>query len=209
MVSAGSIPYGVERMIGNLVKPKKNWKKSLRRYTRSIISRGYSYMIPNKPLFDQGFTVPGFRNKKDILDLTIMVDTSGSISQDELTVFVSEIQGIMKSFPNYNIKAWCFDGEVLEDSVIEITKRNGNFEDMRNFTKFTRKIKGGGGTVFMANWDYMKKNKIRPKIAIMFTDGCPWGSWGIPNYCPTIFLIVGQPHKKAPFGITMHYEDGS
>jgi len=43
---------------------------------------------------------------------------------------------------------------------------------------------------------------------IMFTDGYPWGSWGNPDYCDTLFVIHGDIQKRitAPFGMTIHYE---
>jgi len=68
---------------------------------------------------------------------------------------------------------------------------------------------GGGGTDFDANWTYMKANDITPKKFIMFTDGYPFGSWGDPDYCDTIFIIHGHHDKglEAPFGLTAHYEE--
>jgi predicted metal-dependent peptidase len=71
------------------------------------------------------------------------------------------------------------------------------------------RLKGGGGTDFMANWEYMKKNDIQPKKFIMFTDGYPFGAWGDENYCDTIFVIHGDKTKSitAPFGVTVHYEN--
>ena len=71
------------------------------------------------------------------------------------------------------------------------------------------KLKGGGGTEFMCNWEYMKENDIQPKKFIMFTDGYPWGQWGEEDYCDTVFVIHGYHDKnfEAPFGVTTHYEE--
>ena len=201
---AGSIPAGIQRLLDDLTKPVYNWKMLLRRYVMSTMSRAYSFARPNKALFSAGFTIPGFRSRTDKLDICICVDTSGSIGQEELTMFVSEMDGILKSFPNYNITAWCFDSAVIEDSITQITKHNGQMDDI---TKFARNIGGGGGTTFEVNWEFMKDQKLKPKLLLMLTDGYPCGGWGDPLFCPTMFLMIGNPGGRAPFGITMHYED--
>jgi predicted metal-dependent peptidase len=66
--------------------------------------------------------------------------------------------------------------------------------------------KGGGGTEFDANWNFMKENGIEPKRFIMFTDGYPWSSWGDEDYCETLFVIHGTESIIAPFGQTAYYK---
>ncbi len=203
---AGSLPAGVQRLLDELKKPVMNWKRMLRRYIMQTMSYDYSFNRPNKALFSDGWTLPGFRSPQEQLDLVIAVDTSGSISEEQLSEFASEMDGIMKSFPAYNILVWCFDGAVIEDSFITIKKiaSEGKFEDIK---KFAEHAAGGGGTNFEVNWDFMKEKKIKPKLFLFLTDGYPYGGWGDPMYCPTMFLINGNPGCKAPFGMTLHYED--
>lgn len=202
--AAGSLPAGIQRMLDEMVRPVVNWRALLRRYVMQTMMYDYSFTRPNKALFDMGWTLPGFRAPQDMLDIVIAVDTSGSISQDQLTAFVSEMDGIMKSFPAYNIEAWCFDGNVVEDSITNIKRTQGSFEDI---TKFAERIGGGGGTDFMVNWTYMQERRLKPKLFLFLTDGMPFSEWGIPGYCPTIFLIIGNRNTYAPFGKTLHYED--
>jgi hypothetical protein len=54
----------------------------------------------------------------------------------------------------------------------------------------------------------MKDNGVEPKKLIVFTDGYPWGSWGDPNYCDTLWVIHSNHDKniEAPFGQTCRYE---
>lgn len=52
----------------------------------------------------------------------------------------------------------------------------------------------------------MKEDDYCPKQLVMFTDGEPYGSWGDPNYCDTLFVIHSNPKVEAPFGVTVHYE---
>ena len=69
------------------------------------------------------------------------------------------------------------------------------------------KVKGGGGTDFDANFDFMKDQGIEPKRFIMFTDMYPCGSWGDPNYCETLFIAHGKNPPIAPFGTTVIYTE--
>ena len=208
---AGSLPAGIQRMLDELMKPKVNWKALLRRYVMQTMRFEYNWMMPNKCFFNDGWTLPSFRSYDDMLEIVIAVDTSGSISQDQLTAFVSEMDGIMKSFPAYKIRAWCFDGAVVEDSIVTIEKNtdSGSFEDIK---KFAERIGGGGGTDFMVNWHYMKEKKIKPKLFLFLTDGMPFSDWGIParkTGFPTIYLIIGNQGTNAPksIGRTIHYEE--
>ena len=66
------------------------------------------------------------------------------------------------------------------------------------------KIEKCGGTDFMAIWNYLRKHGIVPERLVVFTDGEPYGSWGEPNYCDTLF-IVHTTVKAAPFGMTVPY----
>jgi predicted metal-dependent peptidase len=205
--AAGCIPSGIQRMIDDLSKPRVNWRQALKRFVIAVSSRAYSFARPNKALFSQGWTLPGFRTRVNELDIVIMVDTSGSIGRDQLTAFVSEMKGIMNSFQRYKIQAWCFDGDVILESAVTLEKHTRGGDSWDQIIKFAERIGGGGGTVFSANWDYMKKERIKPRLVLMLTDGMPCGSWGDPMYCPTMFMIMGNTSAQAPFGLTIHYED--
>ena len=209
--AAGCIPSAIQRLIDDLAKPKVNWRAALRRAVQRIIHRRYSYKTPNKALFNRGITIPGFRDAINKLDVAVFIDTSGSVGQEQLTAFISEFKGMMDAFPRYKVHVQCFDGEVKEDSVTVLEKHTGNggWETVkRHVVQFSKNIQGGGGTNFECNWEYLKEKKIRPRMIIMLTDGYPYGSWGDARYAPTIFFMMGnQEGEKAPFGMTMHYED--
>ena len=104
----------------------------------------------------------------------------------------------MESYDDYKIQVWSFDTSVYN-------LQEFNADNMRSITEY--EPKGGGGTDFMANWEFMKENEIQPKKFIMFTDGYPFGSWGDPDYCDTVFIIKGNPKAEPPFGIWAIYED--
>ena len=134
------------------------------------------------------------------IDICISIDMSGSISQQQATIFLSEVNGIMEEFSGFKIKLWCFDTECSGEA--DFTENNRH--EIVNY-----QVVGGGGTDFMANWEYMREQGIEPKKFIMFTDGQPCGSWGEPDYCDTVFIIHNTYDKniEAPFGQYAYYDE--
>ena len=131
------------------------------------------------------------------IDICLCLDASGSIGQVDATDFLSEVKGIMDQFGQYRIRVWSFDTAVY--AYDEFTDDDG-----RSIEEY--QLVGGGGTDFMCNWKYMEENDIEPNQLIMFTDGEPFGKWGIEDYCDTLFLIKNRYSKPvAPFGQTIYY----
>jgi predicted metal-dependent peptidase len=198
---AGNIPAEVERMIKELTEPKMNWREILRQQIQATIRNDYTFSRPSRKGWHTGVVLPGMNFDQQI-DCAIAFDMSGSIGDDQALNFLSEVKGIMDEFKEYNLKLWCFDTAVYNEK--DYSSSDG--EDFSNYKPI-----GGGGTEFMVNWEYMKEHDIQPKKLIMFTDGYPFGSWGDPDYCDTVFVIHGHHDRnlKAPFGITTHYEDAA
>ncbi len=193
-VSAGSVPKGIERYIKNLTEPKINWKDLLRQEIASIDKSDYSFFkINKKSNYNGGFILPGSLRTNG-LDIVISMDMSGSITDDIANEFLSEISGIISQFDDYHIDIWSFDTKVYNHE----SYKNDSGSDITEY-----KPKGGGGTLFECNWDYMKQNNIVPKLFIMFTDMYPCQGWGDPTYCDTIFVSRGNKSTIAPFGITV------
>ena len=195
---AGNVPAGIERMIKELTEPKMNWRELLRQQIQSTIRNDYTFARPSRKGWHTGAILPGM-NFDETIDICVSIDMSGSIGDDQAKDFLGEVKGIMDEYKEYNVKIWCFDTAVYneEDFSADGGKQIDDY-----------KVKGGGGTDFMCNWNYMKDKDIRPKKLIMFTDGYTWDSWGDDDYCDTIFVIHSNRDKnlQAPFGVTAHYE---
>lgn len=195
---AGNVPAGIARLIKDMTESKMNWRELLRQQIQSTIKSDFTFQRPSRKGWHTGAVLPG-QNFADTIDIAAGLDMSGSIGDDQAADFLGELKGIMEEFKDYKIKLWCFDTRVYNDQ--DFSSDGG--EDLMDYD-----IKGGGGTDFDANWKYMKDNDIQPKKFIMFTDGYPFGSWGDPDYCDTIFIIHSNSNKnlEAPFGLTAHYE---
>jgi predicted metal-dependent peptidase len=194
---AGNMPKEIERIIQQFTEPKMNWRELLQQQIQSVIKNDYTFARPSRKGWHSGVILPG-TNYDDTIDICIAIDTSGSIQNKQVEDFLGEVQSIMDQYKDYNIKIWCFDTDVHNEQDFNAS---GQALD-------TYKIEGGGGTDFMANWEYMKENDIVPKKFIMFTDGYTWDGWGEDDYCDTVFVINGHHDKnmEAPFGTTVHYE---
>ena len=195
---AGHIPGGVQRMLKDLTDPQMDWREILNMKLQSMIKNDYTWSRCSKKAQSNGYYLPG--TKEDVrIEAAISIDCSGSMSNEMLRDLLSEVKGIMSQFTDFKLRLWCFDTSVYNE--IELTP--DTLDEIDNY-----EIKGGGGTDFMCNWNYMKENSIEPERFIMMTDGYPYGSWGDENYCDTLFLIHGDAHRKlvAPFGMTAWYE---
>ena len=198
---AGNTPGEVARLIQEFTEPKMNWREILQQQIQSVIKSDYTFMRPSRKGWHTGAVLPGM-NFDETIDICVALDMSGSIGNAQAADFLGEVKGIMEQYADYNIKVWCFDTKVYNEQ--DFTADGG--EDLLDY-----EIMGGGGTDFMANWEYMKETGYVPKKFIMFTDGYAWDSWGDEDYCDTVFLIHSHHDKnvQAPFGTTVRYEEAS
>ena len=196
VAGAGNCPAGVRRMIKDITEPQMDWRELLNSHIQSCFKSDFTFSIPNRKMWGTGIILPGMK-QDERLDVDIAIDTSGSMSEKMLRDFLGEVKGIMEAFEDFIVRVWTFDTEVYNMQEFS----SDNLEDITEYD-----IQGGGGTSFDVNWEFMKDNDIEPQKFIMFTDGYPWGSWGDPDYCETIFVIHGNKEIVAPFGITCYYE---
>lgn len=194
--AAGNTPGEIKRLIKELTEPKMNWRELLRQNIQSVIRNDYTFQRPSRKAWHTGAILPGM-NFDETIDIAVGIDMSGSISDAMGKDFLSEIRGIMEEYKEFNVKVWCFDTKVYNEADFT----SYNLDEINSY-----QLMGGGGTDFVANWEYMKDNDIVPKRFVMFTDGYPWDSWGDEDYCDTLFIIHGDKTIKPPFGSYAHYE---
>lgn len=193
---AGKVPAGIQRMIKDLTEPKMDWRQLLRMNIQSMLKSNFSFSRPNRKSQHSGAILPGMLNEETI-DVSIGIDMSGSISDSQAKDFLSEVKGIMDEYVDFKMDLWCFDTEVYNYAKFTMD----NADEIMNY-----EVKGGGGTDFDANFNFMKNEGIEPKRFIMFTDGYPCGSWGDEDYCETLFIIHGNDSIIPPFGQVAYYK---
>jgi len=193
---AGRVPAGVQRMIKDFTEPKMDWRQLLRMNIQSILKSNFSFSRPNRKSQHSGAILPGMTNDETI-DVSIAIDMSGSISDAMAKDFLSEVKGIMDEYVDFKLDLWCFDTQVY--GYAQFT--GDTADEIMSY-----ECKGGGGTDFDVNFDFMKNEGIEPKKFIMFTDGYPCGSWGDEEYCDTLFIVHGNETIVSPFGQTAYYK---
>ena len=192
---AGNLPGGVKRLIQNLTEPKMDWRELLRMQLESTIKSDYTWLRSSRKGWHVDAVMPGMKTT-DAIDIAVAIDTSGSISDKQARDFLAEIRGIMESFEAYRIHLFTFDTQVYNPQQFD----SDNLENIEDYD-----IQGCGGTDFEAIFEYLKSADIEPKKLVVFTDGYPFGSWGDPNYCDTVWIIHGNKTPDPPFGIWAEY----
>ena len=198
---AGNLPGGVKRMIKDLTEPQIGWKELLEQQVQSTIKNDYTFARPGRKSWHMDAILPASK-PGDTIDIVIGIDTSGSITKDDLKVFFSEIKGIMDSYTEYKITVMGWDTEI--GGVATFTSEN--MEDITTFDP-----QGGGGTDPHCVWNYLIEHGIEPKKLIMFTDYCffGWNPNEVESYCDTVWIIKGNANAEPDFGIWAHYEDAN
>ena len=196
---AGNLPAGVKRLIQDLTEPQMNWRELLRMQLESTIKSDFTWQRPSRRSWHMDAIMPGMFNK-DMIDIAVAIDMSGSISDAQGRDFLAEIAGIMEQFESYRIHVFCFDTEVYGAQQFD----SENLDDIREY-----ELKGGGGTDFECIFRYLKDEEIEPRRLVVFTDGYPFGSWGDANYCDTVWVIHGNPNPDPPFGVWVEYQEAA
>jgi predicted metal-dependent peptidase len=192
-------PEAVNRLIQDITEPKMPWRELIQTVLTSTIKTDYTFMRPSRRGWHLDAVLPS-QNPGEEIDITVAIDTSGSIGNTELKVFLSEIQGIMDSFSGYRIHVFCFDTRVHNPA-------DYSSENLDSIAEYVPG--GGGGTDFDCIFDYLKREAIEPNRLIVFTDMMPFGSWGIPDFCDTTWIGYGEYAKTVtpPFGTWATFDE--
>jgi predicted metal-dependent peptidase len=184
----GNLPKGLELFVDKLQNAKINWKQMLYKYITRVIPFDYTYARPSKRSISSGFYMPSIL--KETIEMVVSIDTSGSISQKQLSDFLSEITGIAKSFNNLKMSL------IVCDSEIKDVYHVGNGDSDR-ISKL--KIRGGGGTSHIPIYDYVKAKLPNTKLLINFTDG--YTDFPTKESVKTLWVLSENNNKSnIPFG---------
>lgn len=194
---AGTLPKGVERMIKQMIDPIMPWRELLQTNLTSAIRNDYSWMRPSRRSWHLDAVLPGMTPGEEI-DVDIYIDMSGSISNAQGTVFLSEVAGMMESFSGYSLRVTCFDTKCYNTQEFN----SENLDTIENYN-----LAGGGGTDFECIFNDLKEADRVPKRLVVFTDMYPCGSFGDPDYCDTLWISHGNPNPTPDFGTVAIYDD--
>ena len=155
----GDMPGSLIRRITELIGTRVPWYKYLRRYLSNIMQDDTSFDTPDKNHIYRKMILPGpYEDENYIEDILFLIDTSGSISEEDLNNFLFQAYNICKDF-EANGKVIFFES-IVQD-VFDINKENLN----------KLPLYGGEGTDVNVALKYVKDKKLKYSCILVLTDG--------------------------------------
>ena len=181
----GDLPKGVERFVERKGEGKVSWRDELYRYINAHAKSDYRMFPPSKKHLYRGIALPSIYGEE--LKIVVAIDTSASIDDELLQIFLAELYEIMQVFTHYIIE------------FIEADSKVQNVQRLTPQEPLEPTLKGGGGTNFAPVFDYIINLNEDFKFLIYFTDG----KGNFPNYEPfidTLWVVPEQSDEAMPFG---------
>ena len=182
---ASKMGSGGDRDIAELLDPQVDWTEVLREYVTTTCSGGESatYRRPNRRYIGSGVYLPSTISEK-VGEIVVAIDMSGSISQDDVNVFMTEFNDICTSMTPEVVRVLYWDTKIVRSEVY----RDAEVADCIKTTK----PEGGGGTDVSCVQTWLRDNQVTPQIVLVFTDGFLGGDWGRNWGAPLLWLIKGN-----------------
>ncbi len=182
-IQSGKFGGDMARIIDHMLQPRLPWRMLLADFMTSSARDDFSYMRPSRR--EGNAILPSLRSSQ--IDLAVAVDTSGSIREEEIEEFLSEIDAI-KAQLRARIMLLPCDSKLADDApwVYEA------WEEV-----IMPDLKGGGGTSFVPVFDWVEAQDKSPDLLIYFTDAEGQFPEHEPPF-PVIWLVKGK--AKTPWG---------
>lgn len=182
--SAGKLPAGLARLVGELLNPQVKWTQVLRDLLTTLCRDDYTWTRPNVRYLAAGFILPTLRNER-MGRIAVAIDTSGSIGERELTEFLTELQSISDECRPERITVMQADAAVLA------------VDEFEPGDEIKIEMKGGGGTDFRPVFTRLGKDDEPPAALVYLTDA--EGSFpDVPPSWPVVWAVKGN--GEVPFG---------
>jgi len=185
----GSLPGFLLRWAEDLLEPKIDWRKAFAGAFRSSLAtvlgrRDYVYTRPSRRQSamrtgSHEIILPSMR-KPAPPAIAIVVDTSGSVSIDEIKMFLAEVDGIVKA-----------NGVSSGVTVIPCDMEVGEIQKLRSRGAITTlRLHGGGGTDMGVGIAAAGLLRPIPKIIVVFTDGYTGWPDALPKGVETMIVCL-------------------
>ncbi len=185
MTQWGKLPIGIERKFEAIVNPQLDWKAHLWRYLAQTSNDFQSY---DRRFVGRGLYLEALQGES--IRVYLAIDTSGSVNQTTLDLFMSEVIGILGAYPHLECDLYYVDCEA--DGPYSIV-----------FNEPLPPPQGGGGTSFTPFFDRVNEtwDGQTQAVCIYLTDG--YGEF--PTYTPslpTLWVVTpgGLDLARFPFG---------
>ncbi len=186
----GSIPAGLERQLKQAWRPCMDWPELLRQFMEECARNDYTWTTPNRRYLYQDIYLPSRREA--CLECVVMaVDCSGSVDEPSLTMFCSELSGVLEAF----------------DATLTVLFHDTKVHKSLTLTRMDLPVRlepvGGGGTDYRPVCSYIEKSGLRPACLIWFTDLECTRYPQAPSY-PVLWVCSAIDAQPPPFGLVIH-----
>ena len=181
---AGKLDGEFAKLIDFFLQPRVSWQSLLSTFMSRLARDDFSYSRPSRR--PGNAILPTLRSHQ--IDIAVAIDTSGSISQQEIDEFVSEINAI-KSTIRSSITLIACDDKIFPSSPW----RYESWEEIN----FPASLGGGKGTNFRPVFELLNSLDNPCDVLIYFTDAKGLFPEKIPNY-PVLWLVKGK--ESVPWG---------
>lgn len=178
---AGKLPGNLEMFVTDLLHPKVNWRQELKFRVRSTIKPSWTWRKIGRRTAG-GVRTPG--KNLDKPSAVVYCDTSGSISDDELRRYLSEVGGIVRAC-GAEVRLLLGDAVIYYDGEV----------DLEALKKLPVQR---GGTDFRVVFEKLEKGE-QTKILIGFTDLCGPFPDASPDF-PVVWCVRNTVESQPPFG---------
>ena len=153
---AGSPMGSVDGLLDKFLKPQVPWDKLLRKYMRDKLKKCTDWGRPHRR-FHNIYLPRKTQQQNGLMEIAFYLDTSGSISDEMVKIFNSEVKHIHETYNPKSIRLVQFDTSIRH----EIVYSRG--------TKISKmKVSGRGGTDLQCVYDHIKETK--PTVVVVLTD---------------------------------------
>jgi len=182
----GDLPEYLLRRVKLLDAPKIPWQRVLHHFADTILNGDdYSLAHPNKHYLAYDAVVPGHYSET-IGCLVVALDTSGSMTEQDIRAVAREIRGMVPNAQEVTL--------IVADSAIrQVIPLDGLDEILR-----AGAFRGGGGTDHVCVFDYIAHNHLNPRIFIGLSDLFSCFPKQKPPY-PVLWLVP-KHHGAPPWG---------
>lgn len=196
----GKMPEALERLVDEILEPTLNWRRILRRYILQHAREDYDWMRPDRRLLQYGVYYPSPHSER--LDLAVAVDTSGSIRDDDIELFLSEVKGILESVDSYRARLLACDAKLHTDISVG---RDTGLDVERTIDKFSESLKGRGGTKYSPVFEALDDERVQ--VLVYLTDGRCSEEIEEPNFDVIWAITEGGTKKHIKFGKIIKLEE--
>ena len=188
------MPQSIRKVVQELAeRTGLDWKQLLHDFLQ-FDQYDYTFVSPDRRYAEADVYLPAFNVDEDdgsANDIWVCVDTSASISEEELACAMTEILDAMRQV-RLKGKVSFFDSNITEPKPFETET------ELKVITP-----SGGGGTSLQIIFDYLQERIYPelPKAILVFTDGYAW--WPEEKDAlevPVLWLISKVGKDDAPWG---------